>query len=122
MKQNRYESPKMTFVNLHANEAIANRCWAYAKVDGDDPLFYDTPNAGYVQFSVYGASNCGANNPDLQYTITSYIKPNDADWTEEEKKAANTAFNDWFETEARPGGSSFKGAGYSEDMPGGDWS
>lgn len=127
MKNKKYESPKVTFVHLHANESIANECWKYAgkpspEDPGDDPLFYDTPNAGYVKFSVYGDGDCGAKNPKLKYVIKSYIKPNGDSWTDEEKEAAASAFDTWFENHARPKGPSFNGTGFSENTPGGNWS
>lgn len=121
MENNVYEAPKMIFVNTQAKESIADECWSYAKKEGDDPLYYDTPGEGYVKFSVFGSNNCSAGNKDIKYTITSFIKPN-GEMTDEEQKGAREAFDVWFEKHARPDGSSFKGDNYSEGAPGTDFS
>ena len=49
-----YEKPKMKFVSLRNEEAIANTCWGY---HGTDTVLYcDIPGEGYFSFQIAGGS------------------------------------------------------------------
>lgn len=59
-----YEKPKMKFVSLRNEEAVANTCWGY---HGTDTVLYcDIPGEGYFSFQIAGGS-CTLNAINLVY-------------------------------------------------------
>ena len=51
-----YEKPRLQWVTMEANEAIADICWAYAK-NGKD-FYHDIPGVGYAILTITGGSGC----------------------------------------------------------------
>ena len=62
MKTKIYEKPKMTFVSLQNQKAVADKCWGN---HGTGRKYYDTAGPGYVAFTIE-AGSCTANQGALQ--------------------------------------------------------
>lgn len=59
-----YEKPKMKFVSLRNEEAVANTCWGY---HGKSTVLYcDIPGEGYCSFQI-GGSSCTLNLINITY-------------------------------------------------------
>lgn len=56
-----YEKPKMTFVSLHNQDNVAEKCWGN---HGTGFKYYDTVGAGYVAFTI-AAGSCTADDGAL---------------------------------------------------------
>lgn len=53
MKTKTYEKPKMTFVSLQNQKAVADKCWGH---HGTGYKYYDTAGSGFVSFTIAGGS------------------------------------------------------------------
>ena len=53
-EKEKYESPRMTFEEVAASEAVANTCWGYHGTD--TKLYADLEGKGYASFQIGGGS------------------------------------------------------------------
>lgn len=115
MKTKTYEKPKMTFVSLQNQKAVADKCWGN---HGTGYKYYDTAGPGYVAFTIE-AGSCTAESGALQMLYYDSKEDTSPEWI----SSGNTYYDEAYEKLLSVSGGSFgqpfKGEESFPDTPGG---
>lgn len=128
MVKETYESPKMTFEEVMADEAVANTCWGHHS--SGKVQYADIPGAGFMSFQIENGS-CALNLTNVQYykdyadykddnqgTLCKPTDPEDSDSYKHYK-----ALSDVLKNSGGSDGNPYKGEGtITKDKPITNWS
>ncbi len=105
-----YEKPKMTFVSLHNQDNVAEKCWGN---HGTGYKYYDTAGSGYVAFTLENNS-CSAESGLIMFF---YEGQNDTE--PEQIYSGDPRYDEIFAKVTAGGnyGSPFKGEDQFPDSP-----